>query len=189
MSEAVEASLCYFFENWLMKHKSPNLLKPLGTIIYQNYQFYYPSEPFSFHHFNVRHPVFDILPIWFFLLLLIHPKFKRRTLLNIKCQICIKFVRSSSNFAEGLEGTPFKVYNPRAWNSTIDNALVFTIQFGLVLASDKKPIFVLITQHESGLFPVLLSSPRKIDFIGCHTSLHDAHSMFYRKYEYFRLVL
>ena len=40
-----------------MKHKSPNLLKPLGTIIHQNSQFYYPSEPFSFHHFNVRHPV------------------------------------------------------------------------------------------------------------------------------------
>ena len=55
--EAVEASLCYFFKNWLMKHKSPNLLKPLGTIIHQNSQFYYPSEPFSFHHFNVRHPV------------------------------------------------------------------------------------------------------------------------------------
>ena len=57
--EAVEASLCYFFKNWLMKHKSPNLLKPLGTIIHQNSQFYYPSEPFSFHHFNVRHPVED----------------------------------------------------------------------------------------------------------------------------------
>ena len=55
--EAVEASLCYFFKNWLMKHKSPNLLKPLGTIIHQNSQFYYPSEPFSFHHFNVRHLV------------------------------------------------------------------------------------------------------------------------------------
>ena len=46
-----------FFENWLMKHKSPNLLKPLDTTIYQNSQFYYPSESFSFHHFNVRHPV------------------------------------------------------------------------------------------------------------------------------------
>ena len=57
LSEAVEASLCYFFENWLIKLKCPNLLKPLGTIIHQNSQFYYPSEPFSFHHFNVRHPV------------------------------------------------------------------------------------------------------------------------------------
>ena len=60
LSEAVEASLCYFFENWLMKHKSPNLLKPLGTIIHQNSQFYYPSELFSFHHFNVRHPVIEV---------------------------------------------------------------------------------------------------------------------------------
>ena len=31
--EAVETSRYFFFENWLMKHKSPNLLKPLGTII------------------------------------------------------------------------------------------------------------------------------------------------------------
>ena len=44
-----------------MKHKIPNLLKPLVTIIHQNSQFYCPSEPFSFHHkhFNVRHPVFS----------------------------------------------------------------------------------------------------------------------------------
>ena len=32
--EAVEASWCYFFENWLMKLKCTNLLKPLGTIIH-----------------------------------------------------------------------------------------------------------------------------------------------------------
>ena len=57
LSEALEASLCYLFEIWLMKHKSPNLLKPLGTTIHKNSQFYYPPEPFSFHHFNVRHPV------------------------------------------------------------------------------------------------------------------------------------
>ena len=50
-------SLCYFFENWLMKLKCQNLLKPLGTLTYQNSQFYYPSNPFSFHHFTMRHPV------------------------------------------------------------------------------------------------------------------------------------
>ena len=33
LSEAVEASRCHFFENWLMKHKFPHLLKPLGTMI------------------------------------------------------------------------------------------------------------------------------------------------------------
>ena len=37
--------------------KSKTHLKPLGTTIHQNFQFYYPSEPFNFHHFNVRHPV------------------------------------------------------------------------------------------------------------------------------------
>ena len=31
--EAVEASRCHFFENWLIKHKCAILLKPLGTII------------------------------------------------------------------------------------------------------------------------------------------------------------
>ena len=55
--EAVEASLCYVFENWLMKRKIPNLLKPLGTTIHQNSQFYYPSELFGLHHFTMRHPV------------------------------------------------------------------------------------------------------------------------------------
>ena len=33
LAEAVEASLCYFFENWLMKLKFPNLPNPLGIII------------------------------------------------------------------------------------------------------------------------------------------------------------
>jgi hypothetical protein len=51
------ASLCQFFENWWMKLKCPNLFKPLGTIIQQNYWSFYPSEPFSFVHFNMIHPV------------------------------------------------------------------------------------------------------------------------------------
>ena len=33
LSEAVEASFCYFFGNWVMKLKFPNLLNPLGIII------------------------------------------------------------------------------------------------------------------------------------------------------------
>ena len=33
LSEAVEVSLFYFFENWLMKLKYPHLLNPLGIII------------------------------------------------------------------------------------------------------------------------------------------------------------
>ena len=41
-----------------MKLKFPYLLKPLGTIIQQNYWSFYPSEPFSFVHFNMIHPVF-----------------------------------------------------------------------------------------------------------------------------------
>ena len=63
LSEAVEASRCYFFWNWLMKFKCPHLLKPLGTIILQNYWFFYPSEPFGFVHFNMIYPVVCCL-IW-----------------------------------------------------------------------------------------------------------------------------
>ena len=55
--EAVEASRCNFFENWLMKHKCPTLLKPLATVIQQNYWSFYPSEPFTFTRHAMRHPV------------------------------------------------------------------------------------------------------------------------------------
>ena len=57
LSEAVEASWCYFFENWFMKLKFPNLLKPLGTIFQQNYWSFYPSELIYFVLFTMRHPV------------------------------------------------------------------------------------------------------------------------------------
>ena len=39
------------------KLKFPNLFKPLGTIIQQNYWPFYLSESFSFVHFNMIHPV------------------------------------------------------------------------------------------------------------------------------------
>ena len=58
LSETVEASWCYFFENWFMKFKCPNLLKPLKFIIQQNYRSFYTSEPSTLAHFNMRHPVF-----------------------------------------------------------------------------------------------------------------------------------
>ena len=56
--EAVEASRCHFFKNWLMKHKCPTLLKPLATVIQQNYWSFYPSEPFTFTRYTMRHPVY-----------------------------------------------------------------------------------------------------------------------------------
>jgi hypothetical protein len=55
----VEASWCYFFDKWLMKLKCPNLLKPLGTLIQENYWSFYPSEPFRIPIFNMRHPVWS----------------------------------------------------------------------------------------------------------------------------------
>ena len=41
-----------------MKLKIYNLLKPLGTIIQQNYWSFYPSELIYFAFFTMRHPVF-----------------------------------------------------------------------------------------------------------------------------------
>ena len=57
LSEAVEVSLCQFFENWGMKLKCPLLLKPLATIVQENSESFYSSEPFRISHFTIRHPV------------------------------------------------------------------------------------------------------------------------------------
>ena len=50
-----------FFENWLMKHKCPTLLKPLATVIRQNYRSFYPSESFTFTRYTMRHPVYNFV--------------------------------------------------------------------------------------------------------------------------------
>ena len=71
LSEAVEASPCYFFQIKLMKLKCPNLLKPLDTIIQENYQPFYPSEPFRILRFQMRHPV-----CWIFLKFVLHVQSK-----------------------------------------------------------------------------------------------------------------
>ena len=57
MLEAVEASQCNFFENWLMKHKWVTLVTMQPEIYYQNSQSFYPSELFTLDHFFMRHPV------------------------------------------------------------------------------------------------------------------------------------
>ena len=62
LSEAVEDSWCYFFGNWFVKLKFPNLLKPVGTIIQQNYWSLYPSELIYFALFTMRHPVLCSVP-------------------------------------------------------------------------------------------------------------------------------
>ena len=40
-----------------MKLKCPLLLKPLATIVQENSQSFYPSEPFRISHVTMRHPV------------------------------------------------------------------------------------------------------------------------------------
>ena len=41
-----------------MKLKCPLLLKPLATIVQENSQSFYPSEPFRIYHFTMRNPVY-----------------------------------------------------------------------------------------------------------------------------------
>ena len=49
--------LCHLCKNWLMTLKCPLLLNMHSKKNQQNYWPFYPSEPFTFGHFNVRHPV------------------------------------------------------------------------------------------------------------------------------------
>ena len=55
--KAVEASRCYFFEKWLMKHKWATLVTMQPEIYHQNSQSFYPPEPFTLDHITMRHPV------------------------------------------------------------------------------------------------------------------------------------
>ena len=60
LSEAVEARLCYFFENCLIKTKCHNLLNRPPKIWNWKSQSVHLSEPIYFVHFNVRHPVYAL---------------------------------------------------------------------------------------------------------------------------------
>ena len=63
LSEAVEASLSYFFENWMMKVKYPKLRIiqiPSNTILQA---YFYLSDPNYFWRFNMRYPVTPCAPL------------------------------------------------------------------------------------------------------------------------------
>ena len=60
--EAAEARWCYFFKNWLKKHKWASLETVWPEIDYQNPQSFYPSELFTLDNFFMKHPVCN--PIW-----------------------------------------------------------------------------------------------------------------------------
>ena len=62
--EAVEASRCYFLENWLMKHKWATLVIMQSEIQHQKSQYFYPSEPFILDHSDMRHPVVRYFRFW-----------------------------------------------------------------------------------------------------------------------------
>ena len=57
----MEDRLCHLCKNWLMKLKCPLLQNMPSEKKHQNYWSFYPSEPFTIAHFNVRHPVLRAL--------------------------------------------------------------------------------------------------------------------------------
>ena len=57
MLKAVEASRCYFYKKWFIKHKWATLVTMQPEIYHQNSQSLYPSEPFKEIHITMRHPV------------------------------------------------------------------------------------------------------------------------------------
>jgi hypothetical protein len=62
LSEAVEASRCSFFKNWMIKHKWVTIVTMQREIYHQNYQSFYPSELFQKNHITMRHPVQGNVP-------------------------------------------------------------------------------------------------------------------------------
>ena len=75
-----------------MKLKCPNLLKPLDTIIQENYQPFYPSEPFRILRFQMRHPVVSKIRGWFRKIL--WPSQNIWTFLNLFCHFADNFFLS-----------------------------------------------------------------------------------------------
>ena len=71
----------FFFKNLLMKIKCPNHLKPLDTIIQENYHTFYPLEPFRITRFKIRHPVY-VLTISKFSKLYPNVLYKTQSMLN-----------------------------------------------------------------------------------------------------------
>ena len=65
LSEAVKASRCYFFENWLMKHKWVTLVIIQAVIYHRNSQCFYPSEPFQKKTYHYETPCNSDVPIRF----------------------------------------------------------------------------------------------------------------------------
>ena len=62
LSEAVKASLWHFSKIWGSKVKCPLLLNLPSKKNQRNYWSFYPSEPSTIAHFNVRHPVIIHIP-------------------------------------------------------------------------------------------------------------------------------
>ena len=47
-----------------MKHKWVTLVTTQSEMNHQNSQYFYPSEPFTLDHINMRHPVIKFLSGW-----------------------------------------------------------------------------------------------------------------------------
>ena len=90
-------------------NKCPNLLKPLATIIQENYQRLYPSEPFRITRFQMRHPVFE--------------KKSNQFWREIWCQVLVILLRlyNKSDFCLDFE---FEYVVCTYFNKTINNWLI-----------------------------------------------------------------
>ena len=129
--EAVEASLYYFFEHWWKKLKYPNLLKPLGTIIQQNYWCFYPSELIYFALFTMRHPV-GPLPFRAYLFSLTFSEVPESSPL-----IAIALISSLNNYDShfkfmNLLGLPFRAYLFKLTFSDIPESSQLIIAIALI---------------------------------------------------------
>ena len=86
-----------------MKRKCPNLLKPLDTIIQENNQPFYPSEPFRFTRFNMRHPVLTLKA-------LIRTRLAqklRQFLAQFSCPLLLEFPNSWCTMQQGIKPSCF----------------------------------------------------------------------------------
>ena len=84
-----------------MKLKCPLLLKSLATLVQENSQSFYPSEPFRISHFTMRHPVIILWvqapakeiffsETWYQLGFFIHTNTLESHVIHLRCQENLK---------------------------------------------------------------------------------------------------
>ena len=106
--EAVEASLCYFFDNWLMKLKCPNLRNTQIPSFWPKSCFYMASEVFKVYQIRSKDPVvFAEVQYW-----RTNPGFSRQTLkLRMTCSLALASF-ATMLWSLHLSGTQLEILLP-----------------------------------------------------------------------------